>query len=463
MTTSVSEQAVAVADQLPGEPNAQSETRRGGGLRRDVREIFWVAAPKIASGGLQLCFSLILMRFFGPAHYGVLSVCLSGVLLADSIIGGATDSGVLRLAPLYHENDLQKSVQIQRAGLLLKPLVAIVIALPLLALAPLVSKAVFQDASYAGVLYWSVAALFGLLVLRSAQMHFQVSRNFVLYGTAEILHAFLKFGGIALLLAVTRPAPGKVVAIYALAPLAITAGVLATSGRALLLAHSSMAILLELADKVKWYMATAATGTLIARMDIFLVSTLASVSEAGIYSAAQLIALIPQLIGSYVAVVFSPRIMPMFQNRTLLPFFRRFQTGAWLVAGLLYLAALFCWRPIAHLCFPASFQAASSTVLILLPAGLSAFINFPLAILIVLFLRPRFLLGLDLVLLPIILLLYAWAIPAHGAAGAAVVTTAVALFKSAVMHHTVVKTLTRAEEGPALQAAAATSTPGGIC
>jgi hypothetical protein len=70
---------------------------------------------------------------------------------------------------------------------------------------------------------------------------------------------------------------------------------------------------------------------------------------------------------------------------------------------------------------------------VLLPAGLCALINFPLTILLLLFTRPRFLIALDCVLLPMLFVAYRLVIPTYGVLGAAVVTTTAALLKTAVM------------------------------
>jgi hypothetical protein len=71
--------------------------------------------------------------------------------------------------------------------------------------------------------------------------------------------------------------------------------------------------------------------------------------------------------------------------------------------------------------------------LVLLPAGLAAFVNFPWTVSFLLFLRPRFLLKFDLIALPVLAVSYLIAVRTYGAAGAAGVTTAYALIKTAAL------------------------------
>lgn len=77
-----------------------------------------------------------------------------------------------------------------------------------------------------------------------------------------------------------------VLLLFAAAPLLVSAMILVSSGRSLLQVPFSRDAFRELNSQVKWLLAVSASGTLMSRMDIFLVSTIGGVAEAGIYSAA---------------------------------------------------------------------------------------------------------------------------------------------------------------------------------
>lgn len=396
-------------------------------------DFFWVAGPKILAGGLQFLLMLALLRYFDPEHYGLISVCLSGVLLSDSILGGATDSGVLRLASSSSAGSLLRSLQFQQAGLVLKLAGVLLVAIPAFFLARRISLLLFQTGEDVRYLGMSCLALIGMLVLRSVQMHYQVSGRFLAYGASDLGSSVLKFGGIGILLLLSRPSPGWVLALYAIGPLAIAAWILTSSGRSLISTPFSGGAFRELISHVKWFLAVSATGTLMARMDVFILSSMDGVGSAGVYSAAQMIVLIPQLMGSYIAVVFSPRIMPMWESGTLRKLYQNFQLGIISVAVIAFLAAVVLMPQVSDILFPKAFHRSGPVILALLPSGLCALVNFPLTILLLLFLKPRLLVALDCIFLPILLFAYGWAIRSYGVIGAASITSAAALIKTAIM------------------------------
>lgn len=402
-------------------------------MKPAIISFFWVAGPKILAGALQFILTLALLRHFDPADFGAISVCISGVLLGDSIIGGATDSGVLRLAPSSSATTPTGSLQFQQAGLVLKLALSAIIAIPTIFLLKRISWFLFQTDHGRVYLAISQAALIGMLMLRSAQMLYQIKERFLPYGISDLTNSLLKFGGLGLLLLLARPSPAAVLSCYAVAPFLVIGLILFFSQGALVRVPFSRTAFQELAYHVKWFLLVSATGTVIARMDVFLVSSLAGISSAGIYSAAQTITLVPQLIGSYIAVVFSPRIMPMWEKGNLRKLYCDFQLSIFACSVVAFILALLIIPRTFGLIFPLAFRQSQAVILVLLPAGLCALINFPLTILLLLFMRPRFLVTVDLVLLPVLLLAYVLVIPVYGVMGAAIVTTLGALAKTGVM------------------------------
>jgi O-antigen/teichoic acid export membrane protein len=398
-----------------------------------IRDFLCVAGPKVLAGGLQFALTLALLRRFDPVTFGVLSVCLSGVLLVDSVVGGATDSGVLRLAPSVRKQDPLRSLQFQQAGLTLKCLLVLAVVLPASPFAGKISSLLFQTAGGMADIGISLGALAGMLALRSVQMHYQVEGRFVPYGAADLASSALKFGSIGLLLYFAKPSAVTILTLFAAAPILVTAIVLVSGGKRLLRVPFSGSALAELFRHVKWFVAVSATGTLMSRLDVFMVSSVGGVGNAGIYSAAQTFSLVPQLIGSYIAVVFSPRIMPMLEAGTLRKLYQQVQSVLLAFAVLGFSVAVLLVPKISGVVFPASFLRAGPAIVVLLPAGLCALINFPLTILLLLFTRPRFLIALDCILLPVVFVAYRLVIPTYGVLGAAIVTTTATLLKTAVM------------------------------
>lgn len=418
-------------------------------METGFHEFLWVAVPKASGAVFQLFFNLILLRYFGPAQFGVLAVCLSVVILSDAVLGAAFDTAILRQGPMYHVDDPVRSLQVQQAGLLLKPLMGLVAAVPLLLFGSRLSMLLFQGRGSKMLLYLSAASVLGLLMLRSVQAHFQVSRKFRRYGASDLLHNAIRYGGTALLLIFNGATPGRVIAMYAAAPLVIAVTLLATMARPLLLVPVSTHAISEVLGLIKSYLPTAAVGSITSRMDLLFVTSFASVAQAGVFAAAQTLILAPQMIGMYLAVVFTPRIMPLWKAGELWPIYRRFQRIAVIGCCAAYIIGLATMGRFVIWFMPVSFHSATAVALILLPAGLAAFVNFPWTISFLLFLRPRFLLKFDLVALPVLAVLYMVVVPAHGAAGAAVVTTAYALIKTAALQKVASNILHRSLVGTA--------------
>jgi O-antigen/teichoic acid export membrane protein len=392
----------------------------------------------------------------------MISVCITWILMSDAVMGAAVDMGVLRLAPLRYQRDPRQSLEFQQAALIMKPLGALALGLPILALAQPLSQALFQTPSGGHLLFLSMISVIGLLIMRSVQVHFQVTSSFVRYGVTDLLHSFFRFGPIALLLLSGHASPTTVLLCYSVAPFLLIGALLPTAARRLMMVTPSRIVCLELWRTVRWYLATTTLGSIIARMDIFLVSLLAGIRQAGIFAAAQVIALIPQLIGMYIAVVYAPRIMPLLKAGTLAPAYWRFQKRVALASVGVYVATFTSfklqWLPSWGL--PESFRDTPAVILILLPAALCALYSFPYTISLLLFTRPTALFAFDFLSLPLLLICYTCIIPSHGAIGAAAVTSGFSLSKTAFMQALAYRVL-KSQGGDFLPPHSIPSMPGG--
>jgi len=377
-----------------------------------------------------MVISLVLVRAMGPAQFGMVSVAFASSILLDSIFGSAIDMCVFRLAPLFLKSDSTHARQIEKAGMLLKLGGGILLLLPLLAFLGPLSSLLFQDASQGSLLLWSYGALIGLLLIRSLQAHFQVEGRYVQYGVSDFAYTLLRFGGVGIILVlINNIAPSQVMMVYFLAALTVTVGGLLIWARPLLMAPFRMQALSELLVPLRSYLPTIVAGTLASRTDMFFVTTFVGVAEAGIYGAAQMFAIVPQLLGSYAAAVFSPKILTLWKQGELRRMYPRYQGLLFLLAVVLYGLVWILTGPFGSVLFPAAYGRSSTIVLILLPAGLAAMINFPLTIPILLYTRPRFLMIVDLISIPLLTLTYSLALPGKGAAVAAAICSGWAVLR----------------------------------
>jgi O-antigen/teichoic acid export membrane protein len=407
-------------------------TSATGGMSDLVRFVC-VAAPKIAGGGLQVLFNLILIRYLTPDQFGMVSLCVLGIVACDAVLGSALDMAVLRLAPLHERRgERLESLKVQNAALALKPLGVGLLALPLFFAGGAVSRALFHHDEGRGLLLLSLAGLLGLLLLRSLQLHYQISNRFVAFGLTDLAQNGIKFGGITLLLVLAVESPTWMVLFYALGPLSVALAGLALT-RNLVQTTFDRSSLLELGKVLRWYVAATVMGSITSRIDVFMVSAFSTVAEAGVFSVALAMAIVPQLIGTYMAVVYGPRIMPLWEEGRLGPIYRKFQLKLLPVCIAGYFCLAIGIQLFGEVLLPASFARAAGVMLVLFPASLCSLLNFPWTISLLLFLRPKFLLALELVSFIVVIPAYAYSAGRWGALGGAAVTVTAAAIKTIAM------------------------------
>jgi O-antigen/teichoic acid export membrane protein len=348
------------------------------------------------------------------------------------MLGSSLDIAVLKLATSRSGRDPAASLRIQKAALMGKLLGCIALATPILVFSHAISKQLFHQFSDVRLLILSLISLFGLLILRSVQTYFQVFRRFRLYGAADLLHSLAKYGGVGVFLALGVKAPLEFLLVYAGGPLCVGAVMLLTIARPIMTAPFSWSTLTELWRSFKWYLASGAAGSINTRMDVLLLSAAAATAQAGLFSAAQVVCMPFQLVGMYLAVVFTPRIMQLWEQGRLPDIYHRFQ--AWTIAGAVVIEglAILLAGKLSALLLPPSYRGTTVIILLLLPSALTALINFPWTIPLLMFAHPRFLVAFEVAALPVLVVLY-WLIASwHGAIGAAAVTSGFAVVKTII-------------------------------
>jgi O-antigen/teichoic acid export membrane protein len=401
--------------------------------KKFLLEFFFVAFPKILTGAGTTGVNLVLLRYFTPEEFGVYSLCVAGILLTDSILGSAIDIGVLRLATLYHKTETLRSLAIEKAALLLKLAAVLVVGSVLALFAEPLSLLLFQQEGKIYLLYLCSWAALGMLLLRSILVHLQVEGQFVFYGSLDLLHNVLKFGGVVLILLFAQASPGAVLTFLALGPTCVFVFGLGTCGKTILTRHSTPpGVVSELLHFVKWSLPTVGLWMLISRLDIFLLTLRSTMSEVGLFSGGQAFAAIPELIGYYLAVILSPRIMPDYREGRFFAFFWRFQLASFVVCVMIYLTAVLSMDSLSPYFLPASFAPSADVILILLPGTLASMMAVPLAGWFLMFMRPRFLFATYCITAPVVVVLYLYAIEQYGAIGAAWVTSTCRLILSVI-------------------------------
>jgi O-antigen/teichoic acid export membrane protein len=399
--------------------------------RRRIVELLSVAGPKFSNGAAVLAINVLLLRFLNAEQLAAVSLCIAGILLADSIVGSAMDMGTLRLAS--GTVSASESSHIQQQALYLKLLACGVAFVCFGVFGNRLWHELTREDNGRSLLLLSCFAASGLLLLRSAQIQVQIERRFGRYGLLDLAHTVLRFGGVAVLMTLRRVTPFSVMCCFAAAPLPVCAYWLLTRGRELFRGSSLDLLALKSVFRyVRWFLLTFALGAIISRIDLFLVSRWSSMRQAGMLSAAQVFALVPQMLGLYLSVLVGPRIMPQIKQGTFWDFFRRTQTLLLVAAAGFYLAFAVSWPLWSSHLLPHKFADSGAIIQVLMPGALAGLATFPLTLAFVVFTRPRFLFTMDCISLPGLAVAYYLAIPRYGAMGAAVVTTSVNVLRAAI-------------------------------
>jgi O-antigen/teichoic acid export membrane protein len=188
----------------------------------------------------------------------------------------------------------------------------------------------------------------------------------------------------------------------------------------------------EMRRTVGWMLLTFAFSSVLARIDVLLIARWSTIEQVGLFGAAQVFAVIPEMLGLWLAVVFSPRVAPARAQGRLRATMMRIQLALALLVALL---ALVAWLGVAMAprFMPSQFVAASPLLLPLLLGAFSGLLLMPFTVPALIFASPRFIFVLDLVTLPLLLFAYHWAIAHSGAVGAAWVSGAGRSIKAVII------------------------------
>ncbi|MBL0156899.1 MAG: oligosaccharide flippase family protein [Bryobacterales bacterium] len=389
--------------------------------------------PKLLSGLASLGINVLLMRYLTTEEFGRWSLCAAAILACDAIVGSALDLTVLKEAPAWDRDDRARSIAFQQSALLVKIVGGLgLLALLVVAASPL-SRLLFRSTEHAPLVPLAGAVALGMLMLRTAQIHVQIRGNLKVFGALDLAHFLMRMGGVGLLIALGQVSTGAVLVSFLFAPLLAFACWASTAGREVVQnVRVDRPMMRLLFANLGWYLLTFGLSGAISRMDVFVLSQWTDLREVGIYSAGATLAIIPQILGSYLSVLFSPKITPLLNEGRFFNYFRRVQGGILALTALSYLVFRLTWPPAATYLLPASFVRSGDIVQALIPGALAGMATLPLTLSFILFVRPRFFFALDCVAVPFLLAGYYFGLKTSGVVGAAWVTTGVNLSRALI-------------------------------
>ena len=400
---------------------------------RTLYQTACVAVPKGLGGVVTIGLNGLLLTRMTPAEFGVYSVCLLLVTLADGVLGAAVDMSAVKLASLHRLQDPRRAAAAEQWAAVFKIGLSLLLIGLLLPALPQLSQALFHR-SDAALLLLAMTVAAAVLLMRSLFTHLQLGGRFAAYAGLEMLAQSLRVAGIAAVLLWWQPSAWTLtLAALAGTGLAVLGGLgIAKLGLGLAPWRLRWSDGSELLHTLRWMLLTFALSSLYARLDILLLTQWSSIDQVGLFAAAQVFAFVPELFGMWLAVVFSPRVAPAQADATLRVLLLRVQSvvgAAALAAGLL-IGGLLSALSASWL---GKYAGVAELLMPLLLGALAGMVAMPVSVPFVMFARPRFIVTYDLLSAPLLLLAYHLAIDHGGAVGAAWVSGCARLIKAAVL------------------------------
>jgi O-antigen/teichoic acid export membrane protein len=399
----------------------------GGHARSVGGALLRVAVPKAVAGALLIVANVAVARTLGPASYGAFALAFTCVLVLDAIAGPSLDLLALREAA---KHPLAEVTPVERALLRVKVIVAAAGIFTAIIAGTLAGWWFGLAAPDALLPFAAACSGAALLILRSAQVRLQLDHRLSRYGASELLQA----GGRALLmslaLAIGVRSPAWLLAAGALSAAAAASVAWRDVWRAI--THSTPPDR-TLVGAAAFTALTCAIGTLASKLDLFVLRAVAPAAEVGLYSAALIAATMVELAGAYVAPALASRLTPLSRDGQLHSFVIKVQATAWIALVAIVSAALWILPGLYTAVLPPEYAASARLALVLLPAGLSGLIVFPVALNVILMRAPQQFLWMDGLSLVWLVPAWAWAAREHGALGVAWVTSTWRIAKAVIV------------------------------
>jgi O-antigen/teichoic acid export membrane protein len=390
-----------------------------------------VGGAKAAAGAATVAMNLWLAAHLPPSAFGVFATATAALLLSDAVFGSAMDAAVIRTTDRIPAEAVTPA---ERDGLLLK--------LGAVAGAGAIAAAIASMAASMTTLIIVLTVALGaagVLIHRSVLLYLQLRTRFAAYAVVDLLHAAARWLLAVAALAAGYQSASMMVGAWAVAPWVVALIAAATVLRPAV--HITATDGAPWGDRSSrnaviaaagWTVATTAVGAVVARLDLLVLGAVAGAGEAGIFAAASTLALVPTMMGAYLAPAFSGRILPYCHEGRMDAFLRRMQVTLIAIAVAGTLVGIAVIPAMTGILLPGDYGGTARVVPVLLIAGAAGFVTFPLVLHTLLLLSPRTYLFMDLLTLPILVPMYVVAARRSGAIGVAWVTAVATVIKACI-------------------------------
>ncbi len=367
----------------------------------------------VGVAGLGMLFTIITARALSPSNFGVFSALVAIAVILSSVGDLGISSALVNFLPkLKSERSTIISVTFW-----LQLITALILGLIVLLIIPFQSKAIPGSNLIQVIL--TVFLVIVLILENFAQGILRAERKFFLNSVSQISDSGVKLAFTGWLFFQNQ------LMIESALAFAIISGLVGTIiGLAGEFGQISFIFpkhhLKSIFTFSKWIAVTRVFSVAISRVDVILLTALSSTFEAGIFAAASRIAMLFTLMVSTLGSVIAPRFSVFNEKAQVLAYLKKI---SFLVGGIAFCMGLsiLLARPIVSVVFGSKYLAAIP----IFQAMTIAMVPFLLGIitinpLIYTYNKPKFVAGVTVVQIVLLLLLDWWLIPIYGAMGPAI-------------------------------------------
>jgi O-antigen/teichoic acid export membrane protein len=391
-----------------------------------IRRTLLVAGGRIGLLGFWFLAVTLVYRQIGYledglAQAGVLALSLAAIKLFTTALGDPLDLDVVRRVPSLLKTDPELAVDVWRAAQQARMGLALVIVALTIAIAGPVATFLLDDPAWSQAVILVGFAAGAEMLLRGYLADYQSRERF---GGFLILEAALqttRILSVAALFMAGNLTTVTFLLVYTLSTVLIVLCAFVISGRT----HRALfrfrrAVSLETWRYARWVSPAMIIGAITERLDIFLLSSVSSAAQSGLYGAMIPLILVPEVAIGFAVSVLQPRVADLRETGDL--------AALWLgicklTVPLAVLGAAFVWffaETIITYSIGPAYLSAAPVLQILFTAVMAWFSVVPVALVFVVMTLPRGTLAITIIQAIFIVTVGLLLIPTYGAAGAAI-------------------------------------------
>ncbi len=383
-------------------------------------QILLVTLGRGAGFGIALLTSILLVRFLGPAEYGIYATGMAIIMVVIGTVGESLDLGILKYVPLYLKEGEHKARQVVNVTFKLKLLLGLGLLLLSVAFAAEIAQVLFKNVELGRIVRIAACGVVGIFMLKSLTSYLQASERFHAYLAVELSHTLLKAGAILALFFIGTLTSFSALVVSAMASFVIflLMGRLLPKGY-LWSGGFDKDALSTVIHFTKWIMLGNGIAAIHSRLDIFMLGLLRGSKDVGVYSAAIALGTIPELLGSFVIIISYPKIMPLYERGALKDYLvSSLKYSAPVCLGVI-IVAVWLADPVIRLVYTEEYLASIPILRLVVARSILWWLSGPLATPLLAMLRPRLLLFINIFIFLFLLAGNALVIPLYGPLGTA--------------------------------------------